>query len=512
MRSTVVAHIAIAGLVSACSTSLQTEQIMEGARAKPGVLYNLPAAQLEVAVKFRVVACREESGFAILTYAIDDAEISHSLGPDALEVYRFDYSSLNAPTKTTKATVQMHPNGMIKSINADIDDRTAQIATAIATTTLNLAKAQVVPFAPTAAGHACHAVISNAIQDLKSLRESTLPSDIKADKDLTSLQATANEAAAKVEALKLKIAAAVANKDAAAEASLKLELISAQASLNTALNALVGKTARAPVTLARIAALTDLLTATARISNWVPHSRNKENEACQTAKASQSDFFRRFLDEQGKEILPKPASNQSFMAEICVKLLPPSGSLTSAENSAPASFDGIVYRLPTLGTVAVRDVETKQIRISSPTPISFPQFGSKGLIWLRNGPFDRNNVKAEFNEDGSLMELTFGAFSSTERAAGAAVDVSKTIVDLMQQRADAAKAKAAASTDEQKLIQQKQLDALDEQLALIKKQKELEVARQPTKDALDREAELLQKQIGLEKLRQELEALKEKAE
>ena len=76
---------------------------------------------------------------------------------------------------------------------------------------------------------------------------------------------------------------------------------------------------------------------------------------------------------------------------------------------------------------------------------------------------------------------------------------------------DAIRAKAQAADDEQKKAQQNQLAALDAQIALLGKRKELESARAPVRDPLDKEKELLQKQIDVETLRQQYDALKKKS-
>lgn len=520
MRTKQLVVIALLALLTACSTALHTERVPAGSGPKAGVLYNLPSAILDVEVKFLVTSCSKSNDFAVLGYRIDDAKISHSLGPDSNETYRLDYALLNSPTKTTSASVVMHPNGMIKSINADIEDRTAQVATSIAGTALNLLKASLILAAPTSAGEgACHKLLLDSIGNLKKFREIELPAATSADSVLAENQKRANEAANQVETIKAKIAAAVVAKDAVAEAAAKAELPAAQGKLNAALTEVAGKKPQAPAILAKIAVLKERLTATAKLTNWIPTSTSAAGgEICKPVSASQTSFNKRLLDEAtGKEISPKPESSALFKAEVCVNLLPnarmsPTVDPEASAATVPAQYDGVVYRLPTLGTVFIREDGETEARITAPTPISFPQFGAKGLIWLRNGVFDKNNVKVSFNEDGSLLDMSFATAARAERAASAASDVSKTIVDMMQLRADAAKAKAKAVTDEEKAEQQEQLDSLDAQISLLQKQKALESASSPAKDAMDKESDLLQKEIALEKLRQELSALKKKVD
>jgi hypothetical protein len=164
--------------------------------------------------------------------------------------------------------------------------------------------------------------------------------------------------------------------------------------------------------------------------------------------------------------------------------------------------------MPANGKVFIRNTIHPEERIDASQTISLPQFGTKGVVWLSNHVFDKNNVKVSFNEDGSMNELSFGAASSAERAAAALSDSSKQLFDLVQLRADAIKAKETAKDEEVKAIQQKKLDDIDAQIALIGKLNALETAKRPAKDSYDIEKERLKNEIDLEKLRQELDGLR----
>lgn len=506
-------------LVVGCSTTLHTEHVPVGSPPKAGALYSLPAAIVDVEVTFEVDSCSLDGDFSRLGYRIEDAKISHSLGPDSRETYRLDYALLNSSTKTTNASLLWHPNGMIKSINADIEDRSAQVASSIAGTALNVLKASLLPAAPTSAARGCHKALVDKIVTLKRLREVDMPAARNADSVLAEGRKRVNEANAKVETLRVKIADAIAAKDAAAQAAAKGQLPAAQGELNAALKDVEGKTLQAPAIQSKITVLAKLLSATAKLPNWIPvaTSATQSDESCERIKTSQAIFNKQLTDDAGNEILPRPDSASNFEADVCVKLFPsarraPTAELSSGSNGEPASYDGVVYRLPALGIVVVRRASEKEARITASTPISFPQFGAKGLVWLRNEAFDKNNVKASFNEDGSLSELSFGASARAERMAAAMLGASESIKEMMKLRADAAKAKAKAESDEEKAAQQKQLDALDAEITLLQKQRTLESARAPARDAMDKESEQLQKEINVERLRQELAALKKKSE
>lgn len=511
-----VVFIPALALLSSCSTALRTEHVSASMQPRPGVLYNLPMATLDVEAKFLVTSCSVDANdLAQIGYQLTDGSIQHNLAPDSLETYRLDYALLNSALKMTNASVTMHPNGMIKAVNADVDDRSAQVVTSLAGTVLNLFKASALSFVPTAAAAAkkCDAFLLSKLDLRRTLVESDIPNSKADDKALTDDKEAADVLSVEFEDAKSKLVEAQKAKDNAAIAAATKEIASAQTKLNVALAKLKGRTLKGPVLQAKLATLTTALTATAKLVNWAP--RPPGPEVCESFSITQESFLGRLAEASGASLKVAPASTAKFSADACVKVGPnPRVALPAADSASgvpESNFEGVVYRLPTTGTAFIRETNNPGQRLYSTSAISFPQFGAKGLVWLKNGMFDKNTVKATFNEDGSMSELTFTAQSQAERAASAASDVSKSVVDLMQLRADAIKARATAADEEQKKIQQKQIDALDNQIALLEKRKALEAARNPTKDAYDKQKDQLQKEIDVEKLRQELEALKKKA-
>jgi len=503
-------------LLCSCSTALRTEHVPAGAQPKPGILYNLPMATLNAEANFLITSCSvDDNELAQISYQLTDGSIQHNLAPDSQETYRLDYALLNSALKITTASVTMHPNGMIKAVNADVDDRSAQVVTSLAGTLLNLYKASTLSFVPTAAGAAkqCDDFLLSKLNSRKTLIEHDIPAAKADDKALSDDKDAADEVSVEFEEAKLKLAEAQKAKDNTAIAAATKEVASAQTKLNVAIAKLKGRTLKGPVLQAKLAALTASLTATAKIVNWAP--RPPGPEVCESFSVPQEIFLGRLAEASGVRLKVAPESNATFSADVCVKVGPnPRVSLPAADSrtgTPESNYEGVVYRLPTTGTAFIRETKNQGQRLYSANAISLPQFGAKALVWLKNGMFDKNTIKATFNEDGSMSELTFTAQSKAERAAGAASDASKSVVDYMQLRADAIKAKAAAADEGQKKIQQKQIDALDNQIALLEKRKALEAARNPTKDSYDAKKDQLQKEIDVEKLQQELDALKKKA-
>jgi hypothetical protein len=553
-----------------CSTSLQSNRHYADSEVEPGVLYNLPMAVFDVDVKFLVTGCSTKGGLHELAWELAEGAAAHGLAPDPAETYRIPYNALNSPLKLTNVTLSMHPNGMIKSINAVAEDRTSQVLASVAGTALNLFKASVLRVAGTglaAADTPCADFINNKIKKRKSILDTELPAARIADKALAADKKASDEIKVVVEQIKARLVESAKGTDAAATAALKIELAKTQAQAGVAaaklkdispmreldaqieqekialalakkkgdgaaakasqdkIDGLEASRAVTTATLkdrepaaaelqATLAALTEALTYPVRKANWQP--RNDAASRCVAVSASHSDFLAR-LARANNAAMPSSSVNAEFVAKACVeaagypiKPLAPSIAAAAAGN-APTTFAGVVYRQPASGTVSVTDTRQGGARFTSPTAVSLPQLGAKALVWLENKTFDKNSVVVFFNEDGSMSQLTFQAEARAERGAAAVQDLSKSVVDLLRLRSDAIKAKAQAADDEQKKAQQAQLDALDQQIALIDKRKDVEAARAPA-DPLDKEKDQLKKQIEVETLRQQLDALKKKVE
>lgn len=465
---------------------------------------------------FLIASCTVDvNDLAQIGYQLSDASIQYNLAPDSLETYRLDYALLNSALKTTTASVTMHPNGMIKTVNADVDDRTAQVVTGLTGTFIALYKASTLSFVPTAAAKAkrCDDFLVAKIDARRKLIEQDIPNAKADDKALTDDRQAADDVSVELEEAKSKLAEAQQAKDNVAIVAASKDIASAQNKLAAATAKLKNRAFKVPVLQAKLTTLTDSLSAKARLVNWGP--RPNGAEVCQEFSIDQSTLLARLAEASNAKLTIGPAPQAKFSAEACIAVAPnPRLSVPATDKvsgTPEADYSGVVYRLPTTGIAWVRETKNHNQRFYSTSKVSLPQFGAKGLVWLKNGIFDKNTVKASFNEDGSMSELTFTAESQAERATSAASEVSKSVVDLMQLRADAIKAKVTAADNEQKKAQQKQIDALDNQIALLEKGKSLESARNPIKDSYDKQKEQLQKEIDLEKLRQELDALKKKA-
>lgn len=512
--------ILAATTLSACTTVLKTENVSVGGPPGYGILYNLPRAAFDVEAKFLITGCERKLGnISELSFELTNATVQHKLVGDPTETYRLRYDKLNSPLKITSASVVMHPNGMIKSINVEQDDRTAQVMASLAATAINLYKASTVGIGVASgvqkADERCDAVVANRLDDRRKMTES-LAGLRQADALLTADIAAADELAASVVLATAKLAEVKkgGNPGDTAKAQAEFDLLSAQWKVANA--KLTGRSKAAPAVQAKLDKITSELTATARLLNWAP----AVGQLCKNVQTKQVDFLGQLAQSQAEKLTAPPLPLATFDAEVCVtgaaeaRTSAAGGKVspTPGQNGEPPDsekvFEGVVYRLPAMAAVTVA---AGGVTLTGATSVPIPQLGARAMLWLENQPFDQNAIQAAFNEDGSLGSMTFKALASrAERGAAALADTSKSLIDLMQLRADAAKAKSAAASDEEKKEHQRQLDALDRQIAVLNKQRDLETARAPTTDPLDKEKDRLSKQIDVEKLRQEYEALKKK--
>lgn len=506
---------AFAVVLAGCTTTLSTQHVAANKGPVAGVVYTLPMAVFDVEAQVLVISCSVgPADVAMLQYELVGGIIRNNFVPDPVETYTLDYSALNSALKTTTASVTLYPNGMIKAVNADVEDRSAQVLSSVGSMVLNLYKASTLSFVPTAApdgatqAKTCGKFIDAKLDLRRELLDEKIPKAKALDEALETDKETADAAALELELTSTKLAEAQKAKDEAAIAALTPKIAPLKAKLAVALKKLEGRTLQLPELKAKVDSVSRALTVTLRRSAWAPTGPG--DEICTKVTANQADYYNKLARAAGDKPNFDVSPASQFSVDACV-----APQANSRRAIAPASdsprYGGVVYRMPGSGSVWIRNSTRPDERIDAAGIASLPQFGAKGLVWLENKAFDKNNVKVGFNEDGSMNELSFAAQSRAERVAAAASDVSGTVVELMKLRADAIKVPAQAADDEQKKAQQKQVDAIDNQIALLQKRKDLEAARLPTKDAHEKQKEQLQQEIELERLRQELAELKKKA-
>lgn len=113
--------LAAAVLLSGCTTTLKTAQPADG--ISRGYSYELPRIGYDAEIKRTLTRCPDAAGQEIRFDVAATGAARYTPG----EVVLIDYMALGGAMKTSDLALTKHPNGMLKSINLTIDDRTGAV-------------------------------------------------------------------------------------------------------------------------------------------------------------------------------------------------------------------------------------------------------------------------------------------------------------------------------------------------------------------------------------------------
>ncbi|MGY2169054.1 hypothetical protein [Pseudomonas gingeri] len=127
--STVIA-VAACIVTAGCTTFLQSRKPAETGITQ-GAIYHLPELHYDVEVKRTLTRCPElpdqhhPQPAGKIEFQVSATATPRTVaGPEVV----IDYESLSAFTKTTDFSLERYPSGILKSFNATVDDRTADVA------------------------------------------------------------------------------------------------------------------------------------------------------------------------------------------------------------------------------------------------------------------------------------------------------------------------------------------------------------------------------------------------
>lgn len=516
MRTLLVLVLSLA--LSACSTSLSSNQWSGAQIAVPsGNMYYLPATQIHGSISFIPTSCKIVDGAPKFEYEIIDSTISSSTVADIEQHYYIDYLKLNSAAKTTSASFDFYPIGTLKSVNAEIEDRTAETLGAIAGAALNIVRAAafvpgmgVADVEPDENYH-CAKAINRLLVDLRKYR--SLLADLANEDDVAAGTVHEKQANTRTEKAPASTRSALISiKDKNKNKNKKIQAIHSGTALETASPA----TPTADMVQKRIAVILQGITAPARFS-YIPTLSKK----CSDVSLSWASYLEKLLDlaksaeyDELDTVRSTMQSQAAFKAVVCVpsatatrrtKLQQLSVSTDAAGNSLPAPrMVGILYRQPVSANVTVAKSEQLPAVFSSDSPVSMPQYGTMASLDLVNDTFDKNSLKANFAPDGALTYFAFSTQSSAERGTAALQALSSTYGDISMARDKAAAARAKTMDEQSKKSLEGQIDAYDARLRLLtaqeafslkaagKTQAQLEI------DDLERKTVLIKKKIDYE--------------
>ncbi|MBU2122945.1 MAG: hypothetical protein KJ999_21220 [Gammaproteobacteria bacterium] len=115
-------------------TSLNAERVNQGKMTVQGAPYNLTFTQFDLTIKHRLVSCVKDPDKSLAPGAqpVSDVKIETTVGGtrrearDPAHEYVIDFAALRSFFKTTDVAVEYYDNGALKSVNATVDDKTAE--------------------------------------------------------------------------------------------------------------------------------------------------------------------------------------------------------------------------------------------------------------------------------------------------------------------------------------------------------------------------------------------------
>lgn len=147
MRTFTVAVLMALGLsTGGCTTSLSTSSetlSVSSKHAARGIPYSLPMLQYDVKITRALSQCSDTVGTGqnaqkvkLVQLTVKAEAVPHFV---AGETFSIDYEKLGGFSKTTSLAIENHEGGTLKSINASVDDRSAEIIGGAVKTLIGLA-------------------------------------------------------------------------------------------------------------------------------------------------------------------------------------------------------------------------------------------------------------------------------------------------------------------------------------------------------------------------------------
>jgi hypothetical protein len=379
--------VTAAVLLAGCTSSLQVNPL-QGEGATRGFAYTLPFAQYEITVTRRLHSCSPNAVIRNHVTAVSQ------LRPDPAHGYAIDHSSLSSVMKVSAIGVRNHPNGTLRQITAEADDRTGPVITNTVSAGIDLAVAAVRAGAlgggVTTLTATCTPAVVAALRNVERTNAAMQTAKRNLD-DATQRWRSISEATSILGA----------RPDGATQAAVRQTV----AALSSAVRA------EATAKAAHVGAL-ETVSHTSTVV-W-PRSGIVFSGGPQNGGAVD------LLPDEVVTAWLRPG--HTGLVEILGVRFEirdaATGQAPSTTRSAQAGTpeDGIRYRMPARGRlVAVFEAGGEQEFAEE----QVPQLGRLMLLPFSNGPFQNNILEASFNENGTLESARYGELASRAEAISA---------------------------------------------------------------------------------------------
>lgn len=409
--------------LTGCSTELTIEKINNAALPKkPGFTYYLSKHEIRFDVTYRLAQCpmpidKNDKNSKLTGSVVIDQKVAISVVQlrDGDEQYQVNYEDLLSAFKTTTITVETYETGVLKRINAIVDDRTADVIKGFTAGAISIAKMA--------------AFSTKDKPDIKPLCNDTTMAVMDRLKGLS----------------KSLMEATIADKarDAARDAiGRNTEFLTVSRSFTYEPKRDVKLD---PITLSP--PLTDF-------SHWfIPNLGQGDIDEIQPQTRTQVTF----------EVLD-PVTDQAALKPGPIN----KGIVYRAPGRLSLRACSPTCKTKTVGPAVLPNTD------EGAAIVSIGQLGRYQMVSLENGPFEKNNIELFFAEDGSLKTATVGEESSLSRAAASFADTTSQVGAYISAREAAEKAarEEAASAELKRL--KAQTDILKAKADLIEAQRRLD--------------------------------------
>lgn len=378
--------LVLALMLSGCATTLDVRREAGPSQYSEGVVQVLPFTQYEVTATWRLVGCDLQNPAANVNLKVTAVA---SAQDDPEQRYLIDATSLQGPLTRSQFSVAYHDDSnTLKTVNADVEDRTAAFIGNVVSTVATLAR--------TFTGVPPASALSRNAE--------------RADRNAPASFCTEDAAAALERVERLEAELAAANRDVAGASDEVARLGAIVARVGDGVD---------PTTAARFAAalerLEELTASQARIADllssalgavtvsqvvrWPENGRQFDrNEPFIIPEQALVDWFgpRRSAAEWPKSYLAIRASNGATQS--------------GGSGPAPGRVAGIPYRVNVRGRlISCRQVcaGTEPGQQRTVTEGTVAQLGGVAVLPVRNPPLGSSTFAAVFNRDGTLVSSGF---------------------------------------------------------------------------------------------------------
>jgi hypothetical protein len=436
--------------VSGCSTSLVVDPIKPGSEQSTvpvGIIYYPPKVQFEVILTRFLKTCPDDQSHVPVEVELE-ARITPSYLADTTQAYLINYNELNSAFKKTTLSVSLYENGTLKSINAQVTDRTAEVAKNIFSTGVQIARmamgvpplmAPGAPTIPPKPRWTCNPLIKRTTieyaqktQEVKKAAETFAYCKTKPECDNAEI---------------------LLNKEQAALSKLKEPLIDSQ--------------------IYSIEPRLSDLTSAGQYPEFHPHIYRGVWKETLTPRNA---LLERWFDAM--QAVVTDFASMPGTAEVLIFV--PRFPLETTAVSTSEVTRNLKYREPVVGELIVcpkseENDERKSIiscrkdgrlilrseRVYNGF-FSIPQAGLEAQLELHNDPFDDNNLAAEFDRSGALTMFKFITESQAEKASATLADATSSAGAALDASRSSELTRAKADTD----LLKAETDRINAELAL----------------------------------------------